>query len=801
MTAPTTAPTTLAQRTRALGERLGLTPARFFTPEIRSPSIRIAIALAITVVALAGYYRNRELFGPDRILLFGFAAVVLAAWLGRLLGGLVATAVWAFVASWLFVEPVGSIAIEAAEDARALTLFAVIGLAVGLLVEGLHAARRAGVRLATERQKLAEELMVERNRLELLLGNLPGLVWELRVEPPLWPPQVHFASANALRLTGYPPDQWQRSNLLWETLVPEADREAFDNAVRTAVRRGTWQLRHAWRHADGELRTFDTHLTARPARSGAHHDVRCVSLDITALESAERALAETERRFRAAADRAPILIRISQPERGTVWCNRAWLDFRGRTLDEERGDGWRQGIHPDDLAGVREKLDAAFRSIEEYRVEYRLRRSDGSWRWVLSVGVPRTDGRGEFQDYLGFCFDIDDRKQLELEREELLHATEQAREAAELATRSKDEFLAKVSHELRNPLNGILGWTQILSAPDASEEELRRGVGLIDTSARTLARLVDDLLDVARILAGKLALALSPVRLEPVIASACEEIRPAAEAKGITLDCRVAGPLPPVLGDATRLHQVLWNLLSNAVKFTTRGGRVELEAARRDSVVELAVRDDGAGIDSAFLAHVFEPFRQQDAGAARRHQGLGLGLSIVSQLVDRHGGTVTAASDGPGRGACFTVRLPVAALDAGAEPGPRDTGPTLESLRVVVVDDDPIAREMLRSVLARAGAVVDDASSAPEAFATVSASPPDVLVSDLEMPGEDGFSLIRRIRALPPEAGGATPALALTAYAMPADRRAALDAGFQEHLAKPVDATGLIDAIGRLARR
>ena len=189
-----------------------------------------------------------------------------------------------------------------------------------------------------------------------MLANLPGLVWELRVEPPLWPPQVHFASANALRLTGYPPEQWRRSNLLWETLVPGSDREGFESAVRTAVRRGSWNHRHVWLHADGEPRTFETHLTARPARSGSHHDVRCVSFDVTALESAERALAETERRFRAAADRAPLLIRISQPDRGTVWCNRSWLEFRGRTLEQERGDGWKQGVHPDDLEAVLARL-------------------------------------------------------------------------------------------------------------------------------------------------------------------------------------------------------------------------------------------------------------------------------------------------------------------------------------------------------------------------------------------------------------------------------------------------------------
>jgi PAS domain S-box-containing protein len=801
MTEPPTATSALARRTRALGERLGLTPARYFTPEIRSPWIRTAIALAITALALAVCHRSRELFGSDRILLFGFLAVVLASWLGRLLGGVVATAVWAIASARLFVEPVGSFAIESAEDARALALFAAVGVVVGLLVEGLHAARRGGVRMATERQRLAEELLVEQNRLALLLANLPGLVWELRVEPPLWPPQVCFVSANALRLTGYPPEQWQRSNLLWERLVPEPDREAFENAVRTAVRRGAWNHRHAWLHADGQARTFETHLTARPARSGTHHDVRCVSLDVTALASAERALAETERRFRAAADRAPLLIRISQPGRGTVWCNRAWLDFRGRTLEEERGDGWRRGIHPDDLAAVEEKLGEAYAATAEYRIEYRLRRADGQWRWVLSLGVPRSDGRGDFHDYLGFCFDIDERKQLELEREELLHATELAREAAELATRSKDEFLAKVSHELRNPLNGILGWTQILAAPEASEEELRRGVALIDTSARTLARLVDDLLDVSRILSGKLALQLAPVRLESVIASACDEIRPAAEARGISVDCRVEQPLPAVLGDSERLHQVLWNLLSNAVKFTPRGGRVGLTAEQRDSLVEIAVADDGEGIDAAFLPHIFEPFRQQDAGAARRHQGLGLGLSIVSQLVERHGGTVRAESAGRGCGSRFTVRLPVAALAGEVASDAADAPPKLDRLRVVVVDDDPIAREMMRTVLARAGAEVDDAASAPEAFAAITTAPPDVLVSDLEMPGEDGFSLIRRVRALPVDAGGATPALALTAYAQPADRRAALDAGFQEHLAKPVDAPGLIEAIGRLARR
>lgn len=798
---PASPPLALAARTAALRERLGLTSARYFTPDIPAPLPRLLLAAAITLATVAAMPALGGLFGDARLPLAGLATVALAAWPGRFVGALVATAGWAIALAARQFEPLGSPRIDSPEEARSLLLFVLTGAAVGLLAEGLHAARRGGLRLATERQQLAEELLVDHNRLEAIFANLPGLVWELRVEPPLWPPQVDFASTNATRLTGYPAEQWCRSNLLWETLVPDSGRVDFEDAVRAAVRRGGGHLRHVWRHADGTLRTFDTYLTARPSRSGARHDVRCVSIDVTALETAERAVADAERRFRSVADHAPVLIRVSRPDSGTVWCNRTWLDFRGRTLEEEAGEGWYAGVHPDDCERVRAGLASAFAAQEEYRLEYRLRHADGQWRWVLSIGVPRHDPRGDFQDYLGFCIDISEHKQLELEREELLHATEMAREAAELATRSKDEFLAKVSHELRNPLNGILGWTQLLTAPESTEEELRRGVGLIDLSARTLARLVDDLLDLSRILSGKFALTLAPTQLAPVIDAACDQLRPAAAARDVALEARISGELPLVLGDATRLQQVLCNLLSNAVKFTPRGGHVRLAAEQQGSTVELRVQDDGAGIDAAFLPHVFAPFRQADGGADRHHQGLGLGLSIVAQLVERHGGTVGAASPGPGRGSTFTVRLPVAPVDASVPNGGAVAAARLDELRVLVVDDDAVAREVLRTTLARSGAAVREAASAAEAFAEIATAPPDVVVSDIEMPGEDGLSLLRRIRSLPAEAGGTTPAVALTAYARPSDRRAALAAGFQEHLAKPVETAALLAAVGRLARR
>ncbi|MFN7940245.1 MAG: ATP-binding protein [Thermoanaerobaculia bacterium] len=793
---------TLALRTRALRERLGLTRARYFTPDVPSPWVRAALGLGIAFAGYWSYTRWQTELGEDRFFLFAFPAVVAAAWIGRALAGIVATAGCTLLTAFFFVEPLGSFAIEHAEDARGLLLFLAFGVGTSLLLEGLYLAREREAAGARQRQQLAEELLVEQQRQAILLANLPGLVWELRADPLIWPPQVQFASANAWRLTGYPADQWRRSNLLWETLLPESGRAEFENALRVALRKGSWNLRHTLRRDDGSLRCFDTHLTATPSRVGSHHDLRCVSFDVTELELAERALAETERRFRAAADRAPIMIWIAQPERGTVWCNRAWLDFRGRTLEEERGAGWRDGIHADDVDAVSAEIGGAYERREEFRTELRIRRADGAWRWILSIGVPRRDAAGAFQDYLGFCIDVSERKQLELDREELLRQTERFRAEAELATRAKDEFLAKVSHELRNPLNGILGWTQILTGGDSDEHEMRRGVQLIDTSARSLARLVDDLLDVSRILSGKLRLSLVPTRLAAVIDAACQAIQPSAVAKGVTLRTRIADPLPRVDGDSQRLQQVLWNLLSNAVKFTPAGGRVELAARATTTAVEIEVSDDGIGIEPEFLPYVFAPFRQAEGSPSRRHQGLGLGLSIVQHLVEQHGGSIAVASEGAGRGCRFLVSLPLAKLDETLPPEPQAPAREgIQGLRVLVLDDDAAAREIVRTVLARAGAAVREAGSVDEAISMLAASPPDLVLSDLEIPGEDGFSFIRRLRELAEDRGGAVPAIALTAYARDSDRRRAQLAGFQEHHAKPIDAAGLLATIEHLVHR
>ncbi len=801
MKAAPSPPKSLGQQVAALRDRLGLTRSRYFTPDLPSIGVRLAIVLCICAAVFQGYRLYQAWFGYEPYLLFGFGALVLSAWLGRLFGAVAATAVWLALVPYLFTDQLGPSALLVIGDPWAVTLCALEGAAVGLLVEGLHAARRQGLALAAERQTLAEDLLVERNRLDTLLANLPGLVWEMRYAPGEAQPRVVFVSANASRLSGYSAESWIGGDLFWKSLVPAETHDQFAAELQAAVHKGSHTFRHYWRHADGTLRAVETHLTAQPTRFGGYQELRGLSLDATALDTAERALAETERHFRTVSDRAPILIRLYRPDVGTIWCNRAWLELRGRTLEEECGTGWLDGVHPEDLARVTTALSEASEHLEEYRVDYRLRHADGSYRWVLSLGVPRTDGHGDYQDHLAFCFDIDDRKQLDLQREELLHATDLAREQAELATRSKDEFLAKVSHELRNPLNGILGWTQILRAPETTEEELRTGVVRIDSSARALSRLVDDLLDLSRILSGQFSLNLAPTRPGPILATAHEQLRPAAEARGVSLQLEGDEELPLVMGDSTRLLQIFSNILSNAVRFTPRGGTVRTHATSADGTLVVAITDDGAGIDPAFLPHAFTPFRQADGGSSRRHAGLGLGLSIVAQLVERHGGSVEAHSDGVGHGATFTVRLPLSPVQTPTQRDPRAPDVRLDDRQILVVDDDEIAREMLRTVLTRSGATVHEATSAEEALALISTTPLDVVISDLEMPGEDGLSLLRRVRALPSGSGGATPALALTAYARPEDRTAAFAAGFQAHLAKPVDTRALLSAIDRLTSR
>jgi PAS domain S-box-containing protein len=417
---------------------------------------------------------------------------------------------------------------------------------------------------------------------------------------------------------------------------------------------------------------------------------------------------------------------------------------------------------------------------------------DGREIPIEDSAAPIKDKDGKVLGVVLVFRDVSERKLFEREQERLAEGERMARIQAEEANRSKDEFLATVSHELRNPLNAIAGWTVILRSGPADAQACLHAAEVIARNARALTRIVEDILDVSRIVTGKLHIEPRETELTPVVQAAVDAVRPAAEAKHILLETRLE-PAGPVWGDPDRLQQVVWNLVSNAVKFTPKEGKVDVRLHRVDSQVEIVVADNGPGIPGELLPHVFDRFRQADSSSTRRHGGLGLGLAIVRHLVELHGGTVAVASGGSGQGTTFTVSLPLRTLGTmpAAEPS-RATplAPTAETplrgLRTLVVEDDPDSLEMVCTLLAQRGAEVQPAASTAEALAVIERWRPDLLISDLGMPEEDGYTLIRRVRALPAERGGQVPAVALSARTRPEDRIEALSAGFQMHVAKPV---------------
>lgn len=408
-----------------------------------------------------------------------------------------------------------------------------------------------------------------------------------------------------------------------------------------------------------------------------------------------------------------------------------------------------------------------------------------------------------------------ERLRIEREREELLIREQKARASAEEASRLKDEFLTTVSHELRTPLNSILGWVTLIRKGECSAEETAQALQTIERNARAQAQIVSDILDVSRIITGRLRIDFSVVELASVLHTAVESMLPTAAAKGVKLALHLNAVDALINGDANRLQQIIWNLLANAIKFTPAGGSVTVELAQRAAHYEIQVRDQGVGISQDFLPYVFDRFRQADSSSSRRYGGLGLGLSVVRHLVELQGGTVSVTSDGLGQGATFTILLPVLSVAEAAQPKPSNV-PAIEALEhelvpevkidltgltILVVDDEPDARSVVTVVLEQCGAQVFGAASAAEALDQLTQRHHDVIVSDIGMPGEDGFSFIRQVRAMGPEHGGAIPAVALTSFTQSESRLKALQAGFQTHIAKPVHPTELLLVVASLANR
>lgn len=537
-----------------------------------------------------------------------------------------------------------------------------------------------------------------------------------------------------------------------------------------------------------------------------------------AAERSQEALRASEERFRRLFDSNLIGVAFWNVEGKITDANDAYLSIVGFSREEFMASGtidWKNITPPEyqylDDRAIEETLERKVSNI--YEKEY-LRRDGIRVPIVLGIAL-LNDSQ---YDGVAFVLDITDRKRAQEEREQLLEKAEAARNAAEAANRMKDEFLATLSHELRTPLNAMVGWTNLLRSRKFDESTTARALETIDRNTKSLAQLIEDLLDVSRIMSGKFRIEMRPVNLAITIENAIEAVRSAAEAKNIQINLEIEDRLSLVSGDRTRLQQIVWNLLANAIKFTPKGGQVDIILKRDESNAKIIISDNGQGISSEFLPYIFERFRQADASITRSHGGLGLGLAIVRHLVELHGGSIWAESGGEGQGSTFTVTLPLRAIldyDRISEPFlpkniednlDRDrelqTDPALlHNLSVLVVDDEADARELVSTVLEESGAKVTAVGSAKEAFEIIvgNSETPDILVSDIGMPGEDGYTLIHKIRKLPPAKGGNIPALALTAYARAEEKERAIAAGFQIHVAKPVVPKDLVEMVANLA--
>lgn len=522
----------------------------------------------------------------------------------------------------------------------------------------------------------------------------------------------------------------------------------------------------------------------------------------------EAALRQSEERYRLLAQAIPQFVWVTDAAGQNEYVNQRFCDYTGLAAEQLRGSNWLSILHPDDLAMTCNRWLTAVTSGRVYEIEYRFRRADGSYRWFLGQGIPLKDEQGQIYKWFGTCTDIEPQKQIEQARLRLLEQEQAAREQAESANRIKDEFLAVLSHELRSPLNPILGWISLLQKGKLNATRQQEALAIIERNAKLQAQLVEDLLDISRIMRGKLSLTITPVNLESVISAALETVRLAAEAKQLQIRSDLDSGVAPISGDAARLQQVVWNLLTNAVKFTPNGGQVTVELRQLDHLAQIRVIDTGKGINPQFLPHVFEYFRQEDGSTTRKFGGLGLGLAIVRQIVELHGGTVWAESRGENQGATFIVQLPLLRnRESGA--GSRESKvesplPTphfpLTGLQILLVDDEPDTREFQAFLLEQSGAKVTAVASGLEALQSLDQFIPDAIVSDIGMADMDGYMLMQQIRSRPPSQGGQVPAIALTAYARDLDQQKARQVGFHAHITKPVEPEALVEAIASLLR-
>ena len=685
-----------------------------------------------------------------------------------------------------------------------------------LTIEGQDAGRVWSYRDVTDRY-LAE--IISRRLAAIVASSADGIIGkDLNSIITSW-------NAGAEHIFGYTAAEMIGTSIM--RLIP-SDRQEEEEKILSRIRHGERFEHFETIRLAKDGRKLNVSITVSPIKDSAGHVIGAskVARDITEQKKAEvlerKLLAEAataNAKFRAFFEQGPLFAGIMTLDGTVIEANRLSLEVCGYVEEQVVGKlFWECPWWCRSMTLMQQIKSAVAQTVagQTFKAEMPYFVADGSQRMLSLLLIPIKDETGRTAFIAPTGTDITDLKRAESERNDLLQAERAARTAAERASLLKDEFLATLSHELRTPLNGILGWSHIMQQDNVDPKVIAQGLEVIERSARAQAEIIDDLLDMSRIISGRVRLDVQRLDLSVIVESAVETARPTAETKGIRLQT-VIDPLNGVVvsGDFNRLQQVLWNLLSNAVKFTPKGGRVQVLLERINSHLEISVIDTGEGIKPEFLPFVFDRFRQADASTTRRHGGLGLGLSIVKQLVELHGGSVRVKSDGPGRGSTFIVALPFTVLHdypgsdgerrhprlAPETKGTADVEVDLEGIRVLVVDDETDARTLVKRLLEGCHAVVTAAESANQAVELLRAGTFDVLVCDIGMPGEDGYSLIKRIRSLEVARGGNIPAIALTAYARVDDRVKAIAAGFQMHIAKPVEPAELVTSVAAAAGR
>jgi PAS domain S-box-containing protein len=779
---------------------LGPSEGGWRSPRTWSLTRRGVPLVLITVASTAALRASLDqTLGQNAPLLAFVLPVAICAALGGFSVGIVATATSFIAGSLLFIAPHHAESI-AWDVVTRLVLFLVVGFVISLVSGRMHAE--------IERSREAERALRER---EQAIARGAGYFRALVASPTLgiisWraPDMITDPNDAFLQMIGYSREDLEArgGGFSWNELTPAEYRASDERAFQQLVDTGMcppYEKEYVRKNGSRVpvLIGGAAVLDRTDGLSGVAY-----TIDLSRLRRAEQALRESEARLRFTLEAAQAGSWDWDIETGrSVWSEQYYKLYGVDPSRPASFELWAEQVHPEDRARTALEIEELIAGKgEKYRSEHRIIHPQRGVRWVISLGQVVRDERGKAVRMLGLSLDITERKTAE----ELDRA---ARAEAERASRLKDEFVATLSHELRTPLTAILGWAQIMRRSPMAPDKLERGLEVIERNARVLSQLVSDLLDVSRMITGKIRLDLAPVDLGVIVRRAADAVHHIAEARGVALVVDVAPIDLPVLGDAARLEQVVWNLLSNGIKFTPPGGRIDVRVVARPGSACVVVRDTGQGIAAGFVPHLFERFVQEDASSSRKYGGLGLGLSLVKHIAELHGGRVTAESAGPGRGATFTVELPLrpASVATRALPDEPSSPPgfaaaILRGIRVLVVEQDPEVRALVRRLLEESSAEVAAVGSVPEALAVFDDARPDVIVADISLPGTDAAALLRTIRERSRPRIAPIPALALVAFGRDGERTRALAAGYTDQIAKPVDPTSLVEAVARLARR